>query len=511
MGSDIFIRLKNICKTFPGVKALDGIHLEVKKGEVHALVGENGAGKSTLIKILAGSYQPDEGGEIVIEGKSYSGLTPMEAIRHGIIVIYQDFSLFPNLTVAENISISDQMEKRGKPINWKEMKETARNALGILGVDIDVEAQLETISMAKQQLVAIARALACKAKLIIMDEPTSTLSGSEVELLFRIIRNLQSQGISILFVSHKLEELFEVSSIFTVIRDGQYIGTYPREEMDNDKLIHLMVGRKVEFIRQGAASVGRKIMEVKNLSKEGNFKDISFELHEGEILGITGLVGAGRTEVAWAICGIAPPDSGEIFVEGKKALIRSMEDAVKYGIGYVPESRLTEGLVLEKTVEDNIAITVFKQLRGKRHLINGQKKKGLAKEWIEALNIKPGYPDMSASKLSGGNQQRIVIAKWLATNPKILIVDEPTNGIDIGAKTEIHTLLRKLAKEGMGIIMISSELAEVLAISDQILVMRRGKINGRMAGSDAAQEVIMNAAILGNAGKTKSGEQGGLA
>ena len=245
MGSETFITLKNICKTFPGVKALDGIHLEVKKGEVHALVGENGAGKSTLIKILAGNYQPDEGGEIIIEGKAYSALTPREAIRQGIIVIYQDFSLFPNLTVAENISISGQMEKRGKPVNWKEMKETARNALDILGVDIDVEAQLETISMAKQQLVAIARALACKAKLIIMDEPTSTLSGSEVELLFRIMRNLQSQGISILFVSHKLEELFQVSGTFTVIRDGQYIGTYPREEMDNDKLIHLMVGRKV--------------------------------------------------------------------------------------------------------------------------------------------------------------------------------------------------------------------------------------------------------------------------
>jgi ABC-type sugar transport system, ATPase component len=511
MGSETFITLKNICKTFPGVKALDGIHLEVKKGEVHALVGENGAGKSTLIKILAGNYQPDEGGEIIIEGKAYSALTPREAIRQGIIVIYQDFSLFPNLTVAENISISGQLEKRGKPVNWKEMKETARNALDILGVDINVEAQLETISMAKQQLVAIARALACKAKLIIMDEPTSTLSGSEVELLFRIMRNLQSQGISILFVSHKLEELFQVSGTFTVIRDGQYIGTYPREEMDNDKLIHLMVGRKVEFVRQGSATIGRKIMEVKNLSKEGNFKDISFELHEGEILGITGLVGAGRTEVAWAICGIAPPDSGEIFVEGKRALIHSMEDAVKYGIGYVPESRLTEGLVLEKAVEDNIAMTVFKQLQGKRHLINGQRKKGLVKEWIERLNIKPGYPDMPVSKLSGGNQQRIVIAKWLATNPKILIIDEPTNGIDIGAKTEIHALLRELAKKGMAIIMISSELAEVLAISDQILVMRRGKINGRMAGSDAGQEVIMNAAILGNAEKTESGEQGGLA
>lgn len=510
MGSETFITLKNINKTFPGVKALDGIHLEVGKGEVHALVGENGAGKSTLIKILAGNYQPDPGGEIIIEGKSYEALTPMQAIQLGIIVIYQDFSLFPNLTVAENISISSQLNRKGKPVNWKEMKETARRALETLGVEIDVEAKLEMISMAKQQLVAIARALACQAKLIIMDEPTSTLSRSEVELLFGIIRNLQKKGISILFVSHKLEELFEVSSIFTVIRDGQYIGTYPREEMDNDKLISLMVGRKVEFTHQGAQSIGKTLLEVKNLTKEGNFKDISFELHAGEILGITGLVGAGRTEVVQAICGISPADSGEIYIEGQKVNIRSMEDGVSKGIGYVPESRLTEGLVLTKSVEDNIVMTISDKLRGKGKLISYKKKEETAKEWIKTLNIKPGYPDMLASKLSGGNQQRIVIAKWLATNPKILIIDEPTNGIDVGAKSEIHGLLRELAEKGMGIIMVSSELPEVLAISDNILVMRRGRINGRIDGATASQEGIMNAAILGSREISEKNSQGGV-
>lgn len=510
MEKDVFIRLDNINKTFPGVKALDGIHLEIKKGEVHALVGENGAGKSTLIKILAGNYQPDEGGQIVIEGENCTGLNPMEAIRKGIIVIYQDFSLFPNLTVAENISISNQLEKKGKLVSWKEIKSAAEKALKSLEVDIDVEVRLSSISMAKQQLVAIARALACEAKLIIMDEPTSTLSKSEVELLFKIIRNLSRKGIAVLFVSHKLEELFEVASIFTVIRDGRYIGTYPAEEMDNDKLINLMVGRKVEFVHQGAEKIGKVLLEVKNLSKKGNVQDISFELHEGEILGITGLVGAGRTEVAQSICGILPPDEGEIVIDGKRANIRSMEDAVRYGIGYVPESRLTEGLVLSKSVEDNAVMTVFHRLKGSSGLVNSKKKEKLALEWIKKLNIKPGYPHMLVSKLSGGNQQRVVIAKWLATDPKILIIDEPTNGIDVGAKSEIHSLLRKLAAGGMGIIMISSELTEVLAISDHILVMRRGRINGRLDGSLAKQEAIMNAAILNKSDMKQAAEQGGL-
>ena len=499
-----YIKLSNVSKTFPGVKALDGIELEIKYGEVHALVGENGAGKSTLIKILAGTYQPDEGALIEIEGEKISGMTPMEAIRRGIIVIYQDFSLFPNLTVAENISISNQLEKKGKPVDWKEMRETAKQALSALGVDIDTDTVLENLSIAKQQLVAISRALACKAKLIIMDEPTSTLSGGEVELLFTIIKNLQARGISILFVSHKLEELFKVCSIFTVIRDGQYIGTYPKEEMDNEKLIKLMVGRKVEFNHQSAKQIGEAVLEVKNLSKEGNFKDISFVLHKGEILGITGLVGAGRTEIIQAICGIACADSGEIYIKGKKVLIRSMEEAVKYGISYVPESRLTEGLILTKSVEDNIAITVLKRLRGKNRLISRKKKEDLAKEWIEKLNIKPGYPDMEAQKLSGGNQQKIVVAKWLASEPSILIVDEPTNGIDVGAKSEIHDLLRKLSDQGMGIIMVSSELTEILSISDRVLVVRRGRINGRFDGTEACQTTIMNAAILMNE-KAKGG------
>ena len=496
MEQSVFIRLEDISKTFPGVRALDHINLTVRHGEVHALVGENGAGKSTLIKILAGNYKPDVGGKITIEDETFSTLTPKLSLDKGIVVIYQDFSLFPNLTVAENISITEQMERKGKCVSWKQMQRSAREALDKLGVEIDVNLQLGTLSTAKQQLVAIARALACDAKLIIMDEPTSTLSGSEVQLLFKIIRDLKVQGISILFVSHKLEELFEIADTFTVIRDGQYIAAHPREEMDNDTLISLMVGRKVEFVHRGAEHMGETVLEVRRLSRHGKFRDISFSVRSGEIIGITGLVGAGRTEVVQAICGLDSIDSGEIYIDGKQVQIRNMQDAVRHGIGYVPESRLTEGLVLTKSVEDNEVITIHDRLRNRGGLVSMRKKHRIAAEWIEKLNIRPGYPEMVVQKLSGGNQQRVVIAKWLATDPKILFIDEPTNGIDVGAKAEIHNLMRELAAKGMAIVMISSELAEVQAISDTVLVMRRGRINGVFDGATANQEELMNAAIL---------------
>lgn len=501
MGDQVFIKLENISKTFPGVKALDHINLTVRHGEVHALVGENGAGKSTLIKVLAGNYKPDEGGKITIDGEVFTSLTPALSLRKGIVVIYQDFSLFPNLTVAENISITEEMEKTGACVSWKEMQSIAKAALKRLGVDIDVNVQLGELSTAKQQLVAIARALACKAKLIIMDEPTSTLSRGEVELLFKIIRELKKQNISVLFVSHKLEELFEIADTFTVIRDGQYIDARPREEMDNDTLISLMVGRKVEFTHQGADRIGEPVLEVRHLSKFGNFKDISFVVHKGEIVSFSGLVGAGRTEVVQAICGLAPADSGEILIHGKPVSIKSMKDAVKHGIAYVPESRLTEGLVLTKSVEDNLVMTVHDRLPEGKPLVSLKYKRQLAKDWINKLNIKPGYPEMTVQKLSGGNQQRVVIAKWLATNPEILFIDEPTNGIDVGAKSEIHNLMRELASQGMAIVMVSSELPEVLSISDTVLVMRRGRINGVFDGASANQEELLNAAILSNGGR----------
>ncbi|MDR1089883.1 MAG: sugar ABC transporter ATP-binding protein [Prevotella sp.] len=498
MEQGAFVRLKNINKTFYGVKVLDNINFDVREGEVHALVGENGAGKSTLIKILSGVYEPDAGSAIEIGGEEFATLTPITALHKGIIVIYQDFSLFPNLSVAENIAISQHIEMNDRLLNWKKMRKAAGNAIGQLGIDIDIDARLDTLSIAKQQLVAIARALVYNIKMIVMDEPTSSLSKNEVEQLLTIVKNLKQKSISILFISHKLEELFEVSDRFTILRDGQSMGTYNSNEIDNDILISIMVGRKLGFEKFKANEVSEPIIEVKGLCKKGNFKDISFKLHKGEILTITGLVGAGRTEVLQALYGISIPDEGEIFMNGEKMQIRSTETASELGIAYVPESRQTEGLILRQSVEDNVALPNIKRLVGFLSLIQTQKKKKIAEKWIKVLNIKPPDAEMSVQQLSGGNQQRVIIAKWLETEPKVLMVDEPTNGIDVGAKEEIHKLLRDLASRGIAILMVSSELPEVLAISDNIMVMRRGRIAGVFKGNDISQEEIMNKAIINN-------------
>lgn len=436
MEENVFIKLEHISKTFPGVKALDNISLTIKHGEVHALVGENGAGKSTLIKVLAGNYKPDEGGRIMIDGETFDSLTPLAVAAQGNRGHLSGFfTLSQPECGGEYLYHGRDGEKGSLASTGTRCGTIAQKALERLGVDIDVNVQLGTLSTAKQQLVAIARALACDAKLIIMDEPTSTLSSGEVELLFKIIRELKRQNISVLFVSHKLEELFEIADMFTVIRDGQYIDARPRDQMDNDTLISLMVGRKVEFVHQGADKLGDVVLEVRHLSRYGNFKDVSFTVRKGEIVSLSGLVGAGRTEVVQAICGLEPADSGEILIHGKPVTIKNMKDAVAHRIAYVPESRLTEGLVLTKSVEDNSVMTVHDRLRSGHGLVNLKTKHKLAKDWIEKLNIKPGYPDMVVQKLSGGNQQRVVIAKWLATDPEILFIDEPTNGIDIGAKS----------------------------------------------------------------------------
>ncbi|WP_406678756.1 sugar ABC transporter ATP-binding protein [Moorella sp. ACPs] len=496
-----FLQMRNITKTFPGVRALDSVQLEIMPGEVHALVGENGAGKSTLIKILAGVEQPDPGAEFLIDGIPANIRQPLDASQKGIAVIYQDFSLFPNLTVAENISFGKEIGRGKRFVSWHEIKETATNALAELGVELDLNLQLEKLPVAKQQLVAIARALAFKARFIIMDEPTSSLSRGEVENLFKIIRALKEKGIAILFVSHRLQELFTIAERFTVLRDGKYIGTYLKEQLDEEKLISLMVGRKVEFIRQSGNETGPVLLEVVNLTKKGNFKDISFTLRKGEILGLTGLVGAGRTEVAQALFGLNIPDSGEIFLEGVKVNIRSPEEAMRLGIAYIPEGRQREGLVLRQSVANNISLAMLKKMRGKFGLLNTSKERELVGQYMEALDVRPRLPNMLAMQLSGGNQQKVVLAKWLATRPKILIIDEPTNGIDVGAKAEIHKLLRQLASQGMGILMISSELPEILAVSDRILVMRRGRLVGEFDIEEATQEKIMNRAFMGMPGR----------
>jgi len=489
--------LEHVSKTFPGVKALQDVSFSIDKGEIHALLGENGAGKSTLIKILAGTHTPDEGSVIYIEGEKISSLTPITAVQKGIAVTYQDFSLFPNLSVAENIAISTVLEENKSVVDWKDIRRIAQAAIDRIGEDIDIDARLGGFSVAKQQLVAIARALVYDAKLIILDEPTSSLSAGEVANLFIIIHELKSKGISVLFISHKLDEVFEVADRMTIMRDGQYMGTFNTKDMDTQKVIALMVGRSIEFEREESKSVTDTVLlEVENLSKKGNYADISFTLHKGEILGITGLVGAGRTEICETLFGLESCDSGKIILDGQPVAFKNTSQAVEAGISFIPEDRQTQGLVLANTVEDNITMNVLGQLTNNIGNIDEKKQREQAMKYIDMLNLRPPFPDMLVSKLSGGNQQRVVIAKWIAVDPKLLIIDEPTNGVDVGAKEEIHNILRDLAKKGIGIIMVSSELPEILAVSDRILVMRRGRIVAEFKGGDATQEAIMKEALL---------------
>ena len=495
-----FLRLTNVSKTFPGVNALTNINFDVRPGEVHGLIGENGAGKSTLIKVLAGVYQPDPGAEIEIEGEKVTALTPTESMRRGVMVIYQDFSLFPTLSVKENIAFSQQIEKRRRLIDWKAMEETSRRALSTLGVEIDLNARLGSLSTARQQLVAIARALVYDAKLLVMDEPTSALSSGEVEHLFRVVNELKARGMAIIFISHKLDELFKITDRMTVLRDGHYIGTRISSETNTNEIITMMVGREIKEQHLAGKNIGETVLEVKNISKRGNYQDVSFSVRRGEVLGITGLVGAGRTETVRALFGLNPPDSGEILLEGRKIAPKSPAQAQALGIAYVPESRQTEGLVLQQDAESNLTLSILRRFVRNGLIRFGERRKK-AVELIEQLNVKPAYPLMQVDKFSGGNQQKIVVAKWLATNPKVLIVDEPTNGIDVGAKTEIHHLLRELADEGMAVIMVSSELPEILSISDRVLVMRRGRINGEFNADGLSQEQIMEKAVLASGEK----------
>lgn len=492
-----FLELENISKTFPGVKALNKVKFDIYPGEVHSLVGENGAGKSTLIKVMSGAHQPDEGEIIKINGEQVKISNPIDAIKKGISVIYQDFSLFGNLTVAENIVINQIIEKNKLLLNWKEIRIKAEKALSVVGIKINPNEIVDNLSVAKKQMVAIAGAIAHNAKMIIMDEPTSALSKQEVENLYRIIDMLKSKNIAVMFVSHKMDELFKVSDRFTIFRDGQYVDTVKASDIDKKTLIAKMVGRDVNILNYANLNVKEEVvLEIKGLSKKGNYKNINLKLYKGEVLGITGLVGAGRSELFQTIFGILKADSGKIILEGEEINLNSPWTALKKGIGYIPESRQTQGLVLEKKVSENITLPLLKNFTNKLGIINTKKQSSLVHDLIDKLDVRPKDENLTASQLSGGNQQKVVIAKWIATNPKILIVDEPTNGVDIGAKADIHKILRELAKNGTSIIVISSELPEILSISDRILVMRKGCISGEFKNSNLTQEAIMEKAVI---------------
>jgi ABC-type sugar transport system ATPase subunit len=491
---DYILKIENLTKHYPGVKALNEVSLAIKSGEVHALVGENGAGKSTLIKVLAGVIKPDQG-RIIIEGKDEKLLNPLDSLHKGIAVSFQDINLFPNLSIAENIALRRQIEEKNFLLKWRNIKLLAQDAIKELGLEVNLGQKLGYLSVANQQLVAIARALVHNAKLLILDEPTSSLSKEDVDKLFNAINILKEKGMAIIFVSHKLDEIFDISDEITVLRDGNYIGTYIKDTINEEQLISFMVGRNIQYRQYEAQPREEELLKVSNLSKRGNFKDISFTLHRGEVLGITGLVGAGRTEVAQALFGYNLPDEGKIFIEGEMVKINSTLKAVELGIGYISENRKTEGLILEKSMEDNLTITIIDRLLNKFKMIDFKEKRKVVTDWVEKLKITPPYPDMLVNQFSGGNQQKVVIAKWLSYNPRVLIIDEPTNGIDIGAKSEIHQLLKNLAEQGMGIIVISSEIPEILAISDRILIMRRGRIVCELNGNRYTQKDILSRAF----------------
>jgi simple sugar transport system ATP-binding protein len=485
-----FLRLSNISKSFGGVQALKDADFSIGKGEIHCLVGENGSGKSTLIKIISGNLQPDTG-EIWIEGQIYKHLRSIDSINMGIQVIFQDFALFPNLTVAENIAYSQLVEKKEKILNWKEIESIARLATDKIKIKLDLDEQVGNLSVANQQMVAICRALTSDLRFLILDEPTSALTKKEIDQLFVVVKDLQQKGISVMFVSHKLNEILEIAERVTVIRDGQNVATLPREEITNEKLIYLMTGKEISYSRnQKSSQTQKKLLEVQNLSKSNNFKDISFVLHYGEIFGITGLLGSGRTELALALFGMDPADSGKIFVDGKEVRIRSVKDAIQAGIGYVPENRLEQGLIMKKSVSENIVTVIIKRLLGNFNLIDSKKWDTTVDSWINELGIKVANPEVPVQTLSGGNQQRVVIAKWLSVQPKILILDSPTVGIDIAAKSSIHSIIREMANKGFGIIFISDEISEVVNNCNRIAIMRNGRIFKQIDAADVTEAEI---------------------
>jgi len=488
--SDIFLEVKNIYKAYEGVQALRDVTLRVGRGEIHCIAGENGSGKSTLIKVIGGVVTPDRG-EITIDGQSYSHLHAIDSISHGIQIIYQDLSLFPNLTVAENIAFNQLVEKKVKAISWEKMRSIAGQALSEIGETVDLDEPVGNLSVAKRQIVAIARALTQGARLIIMDEPTSAITRDEVEHLFSVILGLKARGISIVFVSHKLSEVFEVAEWVTVLRDGKLVGVYPAAELDDEELTFLMTGKRFDIAPYSfdRARIGEMpLLEVRNLSKKGQFRDISFKVWKGEILGIAGLIGSGRSEIALSLFGLNVPDSGEILLNGNPVVVRSPEEAEHLGIAYLPEDRLSQGLFVNQSIGDNIVITVIRKMLTRIGIIRQSTRKETESHWIDELEIKAPSARVAALGLSGGNQQRVVLAKWLATKPKLFILDGPTVGIDIGSKSNIHEIIRDLAVNGMAIIMISDEIPEILQNCNRVLVIRNGCIEQEIEDISATSE-----------------------
>ncbi len=484
------LELNHIRKQFPGVLALDDVHFDIRPGEIHALLGENGAGKSTLIKIASGVYQPDAG-EILVAGKADQFNSPREAQSRGIATIYQELLLYPELSVAENIFMGHVPKSRFGAVDWGMMRKQAQEILASLNIhDMDVTRKVGTLTVGNRQRVEIAKALSMNARVLIMDEPTAAITEADVERLFSIIALLKERDVGIIYISHRLHEVFEIGDRVTVLRDGKYIDTKPVVETSEDDLIRMMVGRTIEnLFPKMDAPIGEVVLEVQNLKRKPLTKDISLQLRAGEIVGLAGLIGAGRSELAHVIFGYTPAESGRILIDGQPVKIGSPAQAMRYGIAYLPEDRGTQGLVREMTIRENTSLTVLREL-STAMFIDRREELQLANRTIEQLGIRAFSPHQLVGKLSGGNQQKVVVGKWLATKPKVLIMDEPTRGIDVGSKSEIHRLMSELAQQGLAILMISSELPEILGMSDRILVMREGKLVAEYARGEATQENI---------------------
>ncbi|MCU6735695.1 sugar ABC transporter ATP-binding protein [Diplocloster agilis] len=486
-----FIRLRNISKSFAGVKALKNIGLEICPGEIHCLIGENGCGKSTLIKIISGVYAPDSG-TIELDGRLIKHMTPKEAMKNGIEVIYQDFSVFPNLTVAENISLNTQITEKQKVVNWNKIRVQAQAALDKIGVSIPLYETVEHLSVANRQLIAISRAIAHNARLLIMDEPTTALTQREVDALFQVVCGLNKEGISVIFVSHKLDEVMQLSQKIMIIRNGETAAEGNIEDFTKEKIIYYMTGRELAgtSYEVPAGSQAKTVLKVDNISQKGGFHNVSFELREHEIIGVTGLLGSGRTALANALFGIHRIDSGEIHMDGKKIKLRNVRSAVKSGIAYVPEDRLTEGLFLEQSIGRNLTITVLDKLKKKSGALDRAKGKSISQYWIEKLHIKTASEELPARALSGGNQQKIVIAKWLAKQPKVLILNGPTVGVDIAAKTDIIELIKSLAQDNMSILLVSDDVSEIMMCCNRVMLMKNGRITEEFKTSDITEKML---------------------
>ncbi|CAN5743364.1 sugar ABC transporter ATP-binding protein [soil metagenome] len=503
--SDQLLNIEGVSKSFPGVQALSGVHLDLTAGEVHALVGENGAGKSTLMKVLAGIYEADSG-SVSLDGRPVRIDGPLAAQALGISIIHQELFLMPDLTIAENIYIGREKRKGfGLFTDDKDLNRRATELFDRLGISLDPRTKVGSLVVAQQQVVEIAKALSFSARVLIMDEPTAALTASETEVLFGIIRDLKEQGTGIIYISHRMEELKAISDRITVLRDGAYIATLNTAETDLRQVISLMVGRQISTATRPAGTSGDRptVLRVEGLTTKGLLSDVSFELRQSEILGFAGLMGAGRTEVARAICGADRPDSGDIFVHGEKVHIDDPSDAARLGIGYLSEDRKRFGLMLDQDVNFNIIISSLTEYTNGLGIVRDEQGRATSRRLVESMKIKTPSIRQRTKNLSGGNQQKIVISKWLAKDCEILIFDEPTRGIDVGAKEEIYELLNRLADQGKSIIMISSELPEVLRLAHRIVVMSEGHVTGVLDNSDADQEIVMDYA-------TRSGVHGGI-